>query len=95
MLLTAPLLQPMAELHHRATWDARIAEAELQYPRAAAWIAEALDLGERALRASSAAAMDNSQRLAESCAITRGRARTCWRAWRRACSRRPRLLGAS
>jgi len=93
VLLTAPLLQPMAELHHRATWDARI--AELQYPRAAAWIAEALDLGERALRASSAAAMDNSQRLAESCAITRGRARTCWRAWRRACSRRPRLLGAS
>ena len=60
-----PEPEPMAELHHQATWDARIAEAERVSPRCAAWIAEALELGDRALRASSAATMDSSQRLAE------------------------------
>jgi len=65
----------------RRRWDGRAVQLVL---RAAAPAGAAVHR-----HLSSAAAMDNSQRLAESCAIARGRARTCWRAWRSACSRRP------
>lgn len=55
----------MTELHHRATWDVRIREVEMTHPRAAAWIAEALELGEQAVREKNALQTSNAQRLAE------------------------------
>lgn len=55
----------MTELHHRATWDARIQEVEATHPKAAGWIAEALELGEQAVREKNAAHGAHVQRLAE------------------------------
>jgi hypothetical protein len=59
------LRSAMAELHHSATWDARIREIETIHPRGAAWLAEALELGERAVRERNGQEAVNAQRLAE------------------------------
>ena len=55
----------MTELHHRATWDARIKQVEISHAQGAAWIAEALELGEQAVRDKNALEASNAQRLAE------------------------------
>ena len=55
----------MTELHHRATWDARIKQVETIHPQGAGWIAEALELGEQAVREKNALEACNTQRLAK------------------------------
>ena len=55
----------MPEPQQRATWDARIREVEATHPQAAGWIAEALELGEQAVRDRKDSEAANVQRLAE------------------------------